>query len=304
MPGFHLYSSNKLEILADTFADLVQAQPISPLQKEIILVQSRGMARWLAMETAARLTIWANCDCPFPNTFIRKIYKLLLPEKSEVSVFGKEFSLWHIMNILPEMLHDPHFSKVAAYVDTGDDLKLYQLARETADLFDQYTLFRPRMILDWENDIKQVPNDQVWQSILWCRLVNHLHHHLQLPEQHRARLLQFFEEKITGPAFNPATLPPRISVFGISSLPPYHLRVLGALAYHIDIHIFVMNPCREYWFDIIADRDIVKISRREAADQQALHLHHGNSLLASMGHLGRDFLSMLQEFPAEEQEFF
>ncbi|NIQ12032.1 MAG: exodeoxyribonuclease V subunit gamma, partial [Gammaproteobacteria bacterium] len=60
---------------------------------------------------------------------------------------------------------------------------------------------------------------------------------------------------------------------------------LGALAYHIDIHIFAMNPCREYWFDIIADRDIVKISRREAADQQALHLHQGNSLLASMGHL-------------------
>ncbi|MBW2483899.1 MAG: exodeoxyribonuclease V subunit gamma, partial [Deltaproteobacteria bacterium] len=194
--------------------------------------------------------------------------------------------------------------KVAAYVDTGDDLKLYQLAREAADLFDQYTLFRPRMILDWENDIKQVPTDQVWQSILWCRLVKHLHQHLQLPEQHRARLLQFFEEKITDPAFNPAALPPRISVFGISSLPPYHLRVLGALAYHIDIHIFVMNPCREYWFDIIADRDIVKISRRKTADQQALHLHQGNSLLASMGHLGRDFLSMLQEFPAEEQEFF
>ncbi|NIT51630.1 MAG: exodeoxyribonuclease V subunit gamma, partial [candidate division Zixibacteria bacterium] len=40
MAGIHLYSSNRLEILADTFADLVQAQPIPPLQKEIILVQS------------------------------------------------------------------------------------------------------------------------------------------------------------------------------------------------------------------------------------------------------------------------
>ena len=72
MPGIHLYSSNRLEILAHTFGELLRSDPLPPLQKETVLVQSRGMARWLAMETASRLTIWANCDCPFPNTFINK----------------------------------------------------------------------------------------------------------------------------------------------------------------------------------------------------------------------------------------
>ncbi len=116
--------------------------------------------------------------------------------------------------------------------------------------------------------------------------------------------MQLFEEKIIDPACDHTILPPRVSVFGISSLPPYHLRVLTALAHHIDIHFFIMNPCREYWFDIIADRDIVKISRQEAASQDSLHLKQGNSLLASMGHLGRDFMAMLQELYSEDYEFF
>ena len=304
MPGIHLYSSNRLEILVDKFAGLVLADPNPPLHKETILVQSRGMARWLAMETASRLNIWANCECPFPNTFIQNIYKLLLPDIPDVSNFNKEYSLWHIMAILGEGTSDPHFCKATAYLESGDDLKLYQLARETADIFDQYTLFRPLMILDWEKNFWDVPVDQIWQPILWKRLVKRLRENHPFPEQHRARLLQLFEEKIADPAFDPGILPSRISVFGISSLPPFHLRVLAALAQHIDLHFFLMNPCMEYWFDIIADRDIVKMSRGESADPKSLHLHRGNSLLASMGHLGRDFMAMLQELHSEEHDYF
>jgi exodeoxyribonuclease V gamma subunit len=57
-----------------------------------------------------------------------------------------------------------------------------------------------------------------------------------------------------------------------------------------------MNPCMEFWFDIIADRDIVKISRGAESSQNMLHLEHGNDLLSSMGHMGRDFMAMIQEF--------
>ena len=65
MPGIHLYSSNRLEILAETFARLQRSKPLPPLQTETVLVQSRGMARWLAMETARSIKIWANVIYPF-----------------------------------------------------------------------------------------------------------------------------------------------------------------------------------------------------------------------------------------------
>jgi exodeoxyribonuclease V gamma subunit len=95
MPGINLYSGNKLEILSDKFAGLLDSAPLPPLEKEIILIQSRGMARWLALETASRLTIWANCVCPFPNTFIRDIYKLFMysPWTAEIPSFRKSTAL-------------------------------------------------------------------------------------------------------------------------------------------------------------------------------------------------------------------
>ena len=109
MPGIHLHSSNRLERLADSFAGLLQSDPLPPLQKETVLVQSRGMARWLAMETASRLKIWSNFDCPFPNAFINKIFKLVLPDISDVKPFDKEYILWHLMNIFSETKEEPHW---------------------------------------------------------------------------------------------------------------------------------------------------------------------------------------------------
>src|SRR5210317_528431 len=150
MPGIYLYTGNRLEILADKLAELLNSDPLPPLEKEIILIQSRGMARWLALQTANRLNIWANCDCPFPNSFIRNIFKLFMPDVSYSSSFDKEFIIWHLMDILPELLNDPHLKKIRSYIKSDKELKLYRISHEIADLFDQYTLFRPDMVLDWE----------------------------------------------------------------------------------------------------------------------------------------------------------
>ena len=304
MPGIYLYTGNRLEILADNIAEVLDSEPLPPLEKEIILIQSRGMARWLALETAGRLNIWANCECPFPNTFIRNIYRLLIPDISDSSPYNKEFITWHLMNIIPELLKTPHFKKVRYYLESDNGLKLYQLAHEVADLFDQYTLFRPDMVLDWESNTNIPSAEHIWQYLLWNHLIESLQKNKNIYEFHRARLLYYFEKKIGGAEFDKKQLPPRISVFGISSLPPYHLTVLSALARHIDLHIFIMNPCKEFWFDIIADRDIVKISRKAKTTQNMLHLEHGNNLLSSMGHLGRDFMALVQELDCQGREFF
>ena len=305
MPGIHLYTGNRLELLADRFVELLQSEPLPPLQKEIVLVQSRGMARWLALKTATRSKIWANIDCPFPNTFTRSIFMQLLPDIPDTMLYEKKFITWHLMEILPRLAAEPHFYKVRSYLAAGDDQKLYQLAYELADLFDQYTLYRPEMILAWENGKIRTPEGQEWQATLWCNLIEHLRSNDYFSGAHRARLLGILEEKLLSSPIAPGILPSRISVFGVSSLPPYHLSILSALALHTEIIFFVMNPCREYWFDIIADRDIVKIRRKESVSEDSLHLAPGNSLLASMGHLGRDFMALLLELDdSEEIELF
>jgi exodeoxyribonuclease V gamma subunit len=67
IPGLILYTSNRLKILADKLAHVLSAPLASPLQPEIILVQSKGMERWVSMELARHNGICANCRFPFRN---------------------------------------------------------------------------------------------------------------------------------------------------------------------------------------------------------------------------------------------
>jgi len=52
-----LIRSNRTENLADALASLVREVPLGPFEKEAIVVQSRGMERWLTLALAERLGI-------------------------------------------------------------------------------------------------------------------------------------------------------------------------------------------------------------------------------------------------------
>ena len=51
--ALHLIKSNRTEILLDELAAVVRTPLAAPLVPETIVVQSRGMQRWLAMLSGA-----------------------------------------------------------------------------------------------------------------------------------------------------------------------------------------------------------------------------------------------------------
>jgi exodeoxyribonuclease V gamma subunit len=64
-----LYQSNRLEQLGQLYAAMLQAQPLSdPFAAETVIVQSRGMGRWMTLDLAQQCGIAANIDfvCPLP----------------------------------------------------------------------------------------------------------------------------------------------------------------------------------------------------------------------------------------------
>jgi len=301
MPGLILHSSNRLEILIDRLSELLEVPLADPFASEIVLVQSSGMERWVSMELANRHGVCANCRFPFPNSFIGEIFGMLLPPALKDSPFEPETLGWKIMDALPRFLDDPAFAAIRDYLEEGPaDFKLYQLSRKIADVFDQYLLFRPEMVLDWENG--RGKDGKGWQALLWRELAG------KIKYPHRAALLKEFLAKAgEAPARQApaAGFPARFSVFGISALPPFHLRALGAVSRFTDVHLYVMNPCREYWANIVSGRDITRITRRaQAVSEEDLHLEKGNTLLASMGMLGRDFFDMLQALNCGEDETY
>ena len=151
MSGLRLYTSNRLEILADSLSEVLNKPLVSPLDTEVIVVQSRGMERWVSMQLAQRQGICANCRFPFPNHFVHEVFQRLLPDLPERSPFDPGILTWRIMKLLPSCITRPGFESLRAYLsDTQGDLKRFQLSERIADTFDQYLLFRPQMIINWE----------------------------------------------------------------------------------------------------------------------------------------------------------
>jgi exodeoxyribonuclease V gamma subunit len=305
MAGLKRYIGNRLDILAGRLAESIRTPLSSPLTPEIVIVQSKGMERWLSMELARHHGICANVRFPFPNAILDELFRIMLPEYREATAYDPEIVAWQIMGVLPACLADPAFANLRRYLH-GDDggLKGYQLSCRLADLFDQYLIFRPDMILAWEAGEKG-DEEEAWQADLWRRLRR------DDKSYHPARLRRMLFNQIRNPLPASPPLPERISVFGISWLPHFHLEVLYALSRHLDVNLFLFNPCREFWTDIRSDREMGKAVEkiRESTGMKTLsaadlYMEGGNSLLASLGTQGRDFFRWLTDLPGEEYELF
>ena len=174
--GLTLVTSNRLEILADRLAQAVRAPLASPLQPEIIVVQSQGMARWLNLELARRHGVCANGRFPFPKAFGHEIFRAVMPEVPEESPFDRDVITWQIMRRLPALLDEADFASLRHYLaDHGDHRKRFQLAQKIAGLFDQYLIFRPDLVRAWDegrDTTAEFGAASRWQAALWREIAD------------------------------------------------------------------------------------------------------------------------------------
>lgn len=296
-----LYHSNDLEVLKDILATLMRNDPCAPLQSESILVQSQGMAHWLTLKLADALGVAAHIEFPLPSSFVWRVFNQLNPSLPERSYFDKQILHWSLMRLLPELVQQPCYEPIRHYLhDDEHGIKCYQLAHSIADVFDQYLVYRPDWLLAWErgdNHIDGKPlSSHNWQPHLWRALVDDAKQRGRSTE-HRAALLQTLcEQPFTPSADQLSTLPKRLFVFGIAALPEAYWQVLEVLSAHIDVHFFIMNPCRNYWGDIASDQQRARWLQTLAKQQwDEAYLDRGNPLLASWGRLGRDFLNLVNQ---------
>ena len=318
---FRVYHSNQLDILKTLMVTLISRQPLQdPFQPETILVQSPGMAQWLQIELAAHFGIAANLHFPLPGVFLWDMCRRVLPDIPPENPFSKEAMMWKLMHILPQQQDNPAFLPLSHYLQDDDDKrKRHQLAGRVADLFDQYLIYRPEWIKQWQagERVEGLGDAQVWQAELWRGLLQYSAQ-LEQKEWHHARLYQRFIETLEKTNTCPEGLPPRVFICGISALPPVYLHALRALAKHIDVHLLFTNPCRDYWSDIQDRHFLAKLKSRQRrlhspsngsenqyrplfrdpANADVLFNDEGeqrivNPLLASWGKLGRDHLYQL-----------
>ena len=98
-------------------------------------------------------------------------------------------------------------------------------------------------------------------------------------------------------------LPPRIVVFGISSLSAQTIEALAELGQVCQVLMLVQNPCRYYWGDIVEGHAQLRqqLRRRQPVKPSPERTNATHPLLASWGKQGRDYLHLLDGFDAPER---
>lgn len=320
---------NRPEVLRDVLVAWMKRHPLAPLENEVILVQSNGIAQWLklalAMDTqpsgGGGCGIAAALSMSLPSRFQWQAYRAILGRDAvpESSPFDKSLLVWRLMRLLPAQLDDPVFAPLARFLDNDGDLrKRHQLAERLADLFDQYQVYRADWLAAWGRgeDVlipargtpHVLPPSQRWQPALWRALLADVGQTQR--KESRAAVHERFLARAADPELSPRPegLPRRVMVFGISSMPRQALEVLAGIARWTQVLMCVHNPCEHYWADIVPDKDLLrpasarharKAGMPEQIPEEALHLH-AHPLLAAWGKQGRDFIALLDEHDSGE----
>ena len=330
-PGLLVLHGNRCELLAEAVFEWLRRSPLAPLEEEVFLVQSNGMAEWLKMALAAHSGVCAATRVELPGRFLWRAYRQVLGADAvpAQSPLDKLPLTWRVMQCLPGVLARPGFEPLAGYLRRGDMERRFQLAQRLADLFDQYQVYRSDWLEAWAgghdvlpgssaegaaaNTAPPMPVDQRWQAALWRELLTPLSDHQRAatrPQLHR-RFLAALDAGAT-----PMTpVARRVVLFGMTHVPMQTLQALAALSRRSQVVLAVPNPCRFHWADIIEGRDLLRAERRRqplragldlaAVSFDAMHAH-AHPLLAAWGRQGRDFVRQLDAFDdalAAQQRF-
>ena len=291
--GLRIIHSNRLEALAATLAELVRGEPGDPLAPERIVVPHRAIGRWLSLELARALGIAANLEFDLPAGFAWSVMRGAVPGLPEEQPFAPSQLRWRIHEVLPQFAEEEREGRaVRRYLADGDPRKRFELADRLARVFDRCVVYRPDWIRAWDGG--DAPN---WQARLWRRVVE-----AEGSTAHWVGAIDAFRGAIEGGA-RPDGWPLRATFFAVPALSPSYLDVLGVIGRRIDLPLFLLNPCREYWGEIHSRREIGR--RAEGADPAERYLTEGNELLAAWGRSGRDTFDSLVEVAGDDgQERF
>ena len=86
IPGFMVVHGNRLDELRSLVVSWMRRYPLAPLENEIALVQSNGIAQWLKLALAedpkegdmGGCGIAAAIDVQLPGSFMWQLYRMVL----------------------------------------------------------------------------------------------------------------------------------------------------------------------------------------------------------------------------------
>ncbi|MHB1121330.1 MAG: exodeoxyribonuclease V subunit gamma [Ramlibacter sp.] len=284
----YVHSSNRYETLARRLLDQLGGTREDVFASDQVVVPSAAVQRHLTLAMADAHGICANVEFVYLARWLWQQVARVVEGVAAESPFDPAALAWRVHAAFGDAAFVSAHARLSAYLNSAgtDHVMRYELAVQTAALLEQYVTYRPDWLAKWQaGGGGTAAADEAWQAALWRRIAGDL----ALQADNPLALLVRELERGGPERAREAGLPPAVHVFGLSAMPPLHLQALQALGRWMDIHVYTLNPCREYWFDLV---DLKQLSHLDAAGQ-AQGFEVGHRLLASWGKQTQSSLALL-----------
>jgi exodeoxyribonuclease V gamma subunit len=319
-----VHRGSRGDVLLDGLGALLRHPPEDPFAPEVVAVPTRGVERWITQRLSELLGtspgradgVCANIEFPFPGRLVDRCAAAATGSDPDSDPWVPERLVWHLLDVVDASLAAPELATLAAHLgvegglpgDSGNPrwTRRFAAVRHLADLFDRYGIHRPAMLQAWargedsDGSTTALGTDLAWQAWLWRRLVAEVG--IPSPAQRLPEVCQRLREDPSAAG----DLPERLSLFGLTRLPPAHLEVLVALAEQRDVHLWLLHPSPALWSSLATESGASlatvaggpgRPSRRVPRDAAgALEAHH--RLLRTWGRDARELQLLLSEEPA------
>ncbi len=262
--------STQLTALAGSLSDtLNQTYPENPLKPQTVIVPNLDTARWLRYFLAEKNGIAANLDFVLPSEWIyRQIRRLNpgLPTLLPSDIMPMSWSIYRILSDDKLCSGCPNLhSYITRQPGERQDLYAWKLARKIASVFDQYIVYRPELLLSWQNGRKGT-GDERWQSELW-RLMNREWTSLKDPvlRRNRAELQHILLQAVMK---NELKFTESIFVFNPGLMPVPVLNVLNAAGEQCDLFLYYIQP----WEGELPDEENLSHLLLKSLGREALNI--------------------------------
>jgi len=316
--------SNRTEALLQAFVRNMQrerqsAGPFSPVR---VVVPNRNVETYLRLGVARACGIAANLRVTFLRKLLGHVAEQALPNGRAVDAQQIEA---HVLALFHDegFLARPGMEPVRDYLLAGGvsrdavDRRRCQLAFRLGPLFEEYAVSRAEMVKQWETGTTLDDNHlfaptETWQRALWLAIFGPSGR-IALRSQAEGVVWMRIDELLaraeTLGKFPVDELGPALHLFGASYVAPAYHRMLGVLARHIDVYLYTLNPCREFWEDVETPAELRRRVARMPQTERPLDddpfglLNQSENLaLRLWGRPGRENLRLLGELDGYDFE--
>lgn len=288
--AFHLHRAERTDLLADGLGALLAHPLEDPFAEELVIVPAKGVERWLSQRLSHILGRDNGADGICAGIAFRNPGSLIAELTGTVDddPWSPDAMVWPLLEVIDESLDQPWCTTLATHLghfEHEEEKELrqgrrYAVARRLAGLFASYARQRPQLLVDWlDGNTQELDEDLHWQPELWRNLADRIDN--DPPHIRHQKTVATLKE-------SPTDLPPRISLFGHTRLNLTDIELLGALATHHDLHLWLPHPSDHLWQELHNEHGPIP------RHTDTTHRHVDHPLLAT---LGRDLRELQRNLP-------